>query len=408
VAYERVAGRAYLDHASTSPVRPAALAAMWEWISAADPGRLHTEGRMASAALEDARAQVAALFGTRSRQVIFTSGATEAINAAVYGALHAEAGARRPGGVETREEVPGGGPGVRVQRVALAAVEHSAVREASEQWVGRQGLVALEVDRFGRIDPESVRSVLRSGNGVTLVQCQWANHEVGTIQPVADVVAECRARGVFCHVDAAAAAGHVPIAFDDLGADLLSISAHKLGGPRGVGALLVRRGLRVPPLLVGGAQERARRAGLENVAAAVGFGAAATELAVGGELATEAAIAATHIERMRAKALAVSGVEAYGPPSSADRLPHLLCLGIGGVEAEAVLIGLDQSGIAAHSGSACSSETLEPSPVLAAMGLDADRSLRLSVGWSTTDGEVAMAEGAIAQVIGRLRALAAG
>jgi len=379
-------GRAYLDHASTSPVRPTALEAMWPWVSAADPGRVHTEGRMARVALEDARGHVAALLGTRPRQVIFTSGATEAINAAVYGGLHTELAGR------------GGG-------VALAAVEHSAVRESSERYADH--LVALDVDRSGCLLASSVAAALAEP-GMRLVHCQWANHEVGTIQPVVDVVAACRERGVLLHVDAASAAGHVPIGFDDLGADLLSVSAHKLGGPRGIGALLVRRGLRVPPLLVGGAQERARRGGLEDVAAAVGFGAAAAELLAGNRLDQESVAEAVHTDRLRAAALAIPGIEAYGPADPAGRLPHIVCLGIEGVEAEAVLIGLDQVGVAAHSGSACSSELLEPSPVLAAMGVNAERSLRLSVGWSTTDAEVDMAVRALPEVVGRLRALAGG
>ncbi len=383
--------RAYLDHASTTPVRPTALEAMWPWISAADPGRMHTEGRMARVALEDAREHVAALFGTRPRQVIFTSGATEAVNAAVYGALSVD-GSRPARGQAGR-------------RVALAAIEHSAVREASERYAGPEGLTILTVDRTGRLDLGSVRAAL-SEPGLALVQCQWANHEVGTIQPVAEVVSECREHGVMVHVDAAAAAGHIPVAFDDLGADLLSISGHKLGAPPGIGALLVRRGLRVPPLLVGGTQERARRAGLENVAAAVGFGAAAAELAAEGRLAAEATLAARFTDRLRGVALGIPGVEAYGPTRAEDRLPNLLCLGIGGVEAEAVLIGLDQAGVAGHSGSACSSELLEPSPVLAAMGVDAERSLRLSVGWSTAEEEVALAERVLPEVISRLRALA--
>ncbi len=387
---EPASGRAYLDHASTSPIRPAAREAMWQWLGCADPGRMHTEGRMARVALEDARDQVASFCGTRSRQVVFTSGATEAINAAVYGALHAERGA---------------GPGDE-PRVALAAVEHSAVREASERYAGPNGWATLAVDHTGRLDPESVRAALERP-GLALVHCQWANHEVGTIQPVAEIVKACRERGVLVHVDAAAAAGHVPTAFDDLGADLLSISAHKLGGPPGMGAMLVRRGLRVPPLLVGGAQERARRAGLENVAAAVGFGAAAAELDRH-RLMAEAGRAAAFTERLRAVALAEPGIEVYGPAGADDRLPNLVCLGIDGVEAEAVLIGLDQAGVAAHSGSACSSELLEPSPVLAAMGVEAERSLRLSVGWSTTPTDVAMAERALPAVIGRLRALAGG
>jgi cysteine desulfurase len=302
--------------------------------------------------------------------------------------------------------------------VALAAVEHSAVRESSEREARRcaghagQGdpldrawLVPLEVDRTGRIRPESVAAALEHPD-LALVQCQWVNHEVGTIQPVAEIVAMCRERQMTVHVDAAAAAGHIPIRFDDLGADLMSVSAHKLGGPRGVGALLVRRGLRVPPLLLGGAQERARRAGLEDVAGAVGFGAAVSELAQNGSLAREARVAAAQTARLRAAAETIPGVELYGPADPGARLPSLVCLGVAGVEAEAVLVGLDQAGVAAHSGSACSSELLEPSPVLAAMGVNAERSLRLSVGWSTTDAEVDLAATALPQVIERLRALA--
>jgi cysteine desulfurase len=375
------ATRAYLDHASTSPIRPVALEAMLQWIGAADPGRVHTEGRMARVALEDARDRVAALFGTRSRQVIFTSGATESINAATFGALASGRG----------------------RRVVMAAVEHSAVREASE--LHARGVQPVGVDRTGVIDLDDIRAAIREPD-VALVHCQWANHEVGTLQPVAAVVAACRERGVLVHVDAAAAAGHVPIAFDEIGADLMSLSAHKLGGPRGIGVLLVRRGLRVPPLLVGGSQERARRGGLEDVAAAVGFGATATEL-IGG-LAGEAATCRSLITDLRSAALRIPDVEAYGPPCGPDRLPHLLCIGIGGVEAEPVLIGLDQAGVAAHSGSSCSSEALEPSPVLEAMGVDGEHSLRLSVGWSSTGTDVQKAVRALPEVVGRLRTLMAG
>jgi cysteine desulfurase len=376
-------GRAYLDHASTSPLRPAARLAMEPWLDAADPGRVHTEGRMARFALEDAREHVARFFGTRPRQVIFTSGATEAINAAVFGALDA----------------PSGAP----QVVVLADVEHSAVREASARYAAHVAVV--DVDRSGRLDLDALRRALDQPD-VGLAHCQWANHEVGTLQPVADALAECHERGVMVHVDAAAAAGHVPIAFDDLGADLMSVSAHKLGGPKGMGALLVRRGLRVTPLLVGGAQERARRAGLEDVAGAVGFGAAASELGADGRLAAESTTAARRTRRLRDAVGAIPDVELYGPDDELLRLPNLVCLGLGGVEAEPVLIGLDQAGIAAHSGSSCSSETLEPSPVLAAMGVNADQSLRLSVGWSTTDADVERAVEALPDVVARLRSLA--
>lgn len=373
--------RAYLDHASTSPLRPAARAAMAAWEVTADPGRVHTEGRMARAALEDARAEVAGLLGTRPRQVIFTSGATEAVTAATFGALRAAAGS-----------------------VVVPAVEHSAVREASALWTSVMGgaVLSVGVDGEGTVDVDEVRAVLGRTDGIRLVHCQMANHEVGTCQPVAEVVDACRAAGVLVHVDAAAAAGHVEVDFDGLGADLLSVSAHKMGGPPGMGAMLVRRGLRVPPLLLGGAQERGRRAGLEDVAGAVGFGAVAAELA-GGGLAAEAGRAAAQSERLRAGLLAVEGVCAYGPAASDRRLPHLVCVGIDGVEAEPVLIGLDRAGVAAHSGSSCSSEALEPSPVLEAMGVDGERSLRLSVGWSTTDEEVDMALAAFPAVVEGLR-----
>jgi len=212
---------------------------------------------------------------------------------------------------------------------------------------------------------------------------------------------------VLVHVDACMAAGHVPVDFSGLGADLVSVSAHKLGGPKGAGALLVRRGLRVPQLIVGGAQERARRGGLEDVPAMVGFGAAAAELAADGRLASEAGDAHRRTEHVAADVLAgVEGVARYGDPD--DRVPHLVCFGIEGVEAEPVLLGLDQRGVAVHSGSACSSEALEPSPILAAMGVDADRSLRVSVGWDTTDADVDLFLMAFTVVIDQLRALRAG
>ncbi|MFP5377648.1 MAG: cysteine desulfurase family protein [Acidimicrobiia bacterium] len=369
------ATRHYLDHASTSPTRPEVVEAMLPWLSgpgAADPARVHTEGRMARAAVEDARERVAAFLGARPREVVFTSGATEAINAAVWGATR-----RRPAGA-----------------VVAAAVEHSAVRDAS----ARSGAVVVPaVDGLGRLDPDAVAELVTPATA--LVHCQVGNHEVGTLQPVAEVVARCRERGVLVHLDAAAAAGHVPVDFAALGADLVSVSAHKLGGPKGVGALLVRRGLRLPPLLVGGDQERARRAGTEDVPAIVGFGAACASI----DVAREAAGARAHTDRLLAGLASVPGVAAYGDPAA--RLPHIACVGVEGVEAEAVLLGLDQAGVAAHSGSACSSEALEPSPVLEAMGVPAERSLRVSVGWSTTEADVDACLEAFPRVVGRLRAL---
>ncbi|MDQ1489125.1 MAG: cysteine desulfurase [Actinomycetota bacterium] len=379
--------RAYLDHASSSPLRPAAYEAMLPWLAQpGDPGRIHAEGRAGRVALEEAREQVAAFFGARPREVIFTSGGTESVNTAIFGAA-ARASSNGPDGVH----------------IVTTAVEHSAVLEAAN----RAGRVTMAgVDVLGRYDAATVLAGIGPGTG--LVSVQSANHEVGTVQPAADVVAGARERGVLTHVDACAAAGHLPIDFAALGADLCSVTAHKLGGPRGIGALLVRRGLRLPPFLLGGAQERARRAGIENVAAAVGFAAAVADLMGPPRgLEAEADTARLLTDRLLVEApKLVDGLVIFGDP--ADRLPHLVCFGVEGLEAEPVLLGLDQHGVAVHSGSSCSSETFEPSPVLSAMGVDADHSLRISVGWSSTADDVDSALEALPAVISRLRRLATG
>jgi cysteine desulfurase len=378
--------RVYLDHASTTPARPEAVAALSRWaaLPPGDPGRLHEEGRIVRDALEDARGEVAGLLGAVPRQVVFTSGATEAINAAVWGACRAAPGAP----------------------VLCAAVEHSAVRDASARLAPVE---TLPVDGTGRLDVEVLRARLQAAAlpRPALVQCQWANHEVGTLQPVHQVVALCREAGVSVHVDAAAACGHVPTDLGALDADLVSVSAHKLGGAPGAGALVVRRGSRFEPLLVGGAQERGRRGGLEPIPALLAFGAAAAALASGGGRAMEeeAGVASRQIASMVHGALAVDGVEVVGAPDPEDRLPYLVCLGVHGVEAEPVLIGLDRGGVAVHSGSACSSEAIEPSPVLEAMGADPSHSLRISVGWTSTDEDGAAFVDAFARVVADLRAL---
>lgn len=372
--------RAYLDHASTSPLRPEARNAMLEWLDrVGDPSRSHSEGMEARYGLEQARESVAGLFGCRSREVCFTSGATEAVAAACWGGA------------------------ARGDHQVVPAVEHSAVRLAAQSH-GRITLV--RPDRRGRVDVEKLLDAVTPET--SMVHLQWGNHEVGTTQPVAEVVAACRERHVLVHVDAAQAAGRVPIDFRSLGADLLSVSAHKLGGPPGVGALLIRRGLRLAPLLVGGDQERGRRAGLENLPAAVGFGAACAVLAAPGRLAEEAAAQ----QRLTGRVLSaigdagdsgLVGVRLYGHP--VERLPHLLCLGFDDVEPQAVLFGLDRAGVAVHSGSACSSESFQPSPVLEAMGVDAHHSLRISVGWSSSDAEVEHLLATLPQVLDDLRSL---
>jgi cysteine desulfurase len=376
--------RAYLDHASTSPLRPLAFEAMLPFLRDhhADPGRLHAEGRVTRVALEDAREQVATLLGARPREVVFTASGTEGVNTAVWGAL-------------ARADSP--------VHIVTTAVEHSAVLDACRR--SGADMTVVGVDGLGRYDPAEVLDAVRPATA--LVTVQLANHEVGTMQPASAVTTACRERGVLVHVDACMAAGHVPVDFAGLGADLCSVSAHKFGGPKGAGALLVRRGLRLPPFVVGGAQERARRGGLEDVPAMVGFGAAAAEVSADGRLAAEARTQRELTDRVARDAPArVGGVTRYGDPS--DRVPHLVCLGVEGVEAEPILLGLDQRGVAVHSGSACSSEALEPSPILAAMGVDADHSLRVSVGWSSTSVDVDAFLDAFPAIVDRLRALRAG
>jgi cysteine desulfurase len=439
-----VTARSYLDHASTSPLRPEAREALVAALDlTGDPGRIHTEGLTARVAVEDARRQVAELLGARPREVVFTGGATEAIAAACWGVAARWA--------ERHETSPRG-------HQVVPAVEHSAVRQAA----ARHGDVTIvPVDAAGRVDVDELVAAIR--DDTVLVHLQWGNHEVGTLQLVTEAVGACRQRGVPVHVDAAQAVGREPVRFRDLGADLLSVSAHKFGGPPGVGALLVRQGLRLPPLLVGGDQERARRAGLENVPALVAFGATCAALSApapgrgpsgrpspsggpwpGGDgtdrdgtdregtdrdgtgpssgdrtrvtdaqdrtVAAQEAVEQRRLtDRIAAAVGAAPGLEGlsiYGDPDR--RLPHILCLGVEGIEPQAVLLGLDRAGVAAHSGSACSSESLEPSPVLEAMGVDAHHSLRLSVGWSTTDADVDRLLDALPRVLADLRTLASG
>lgn len=373
--------RHYLDHASTSPTRPEAVEAVTEWLHrpAGDPGRIHEEGMAARHAVEEAREHVAALLGARSREVVFTSGATESIATAVRGTAG------------------------RGRHLVVPAIEHSAVRLSAEALVraGAHELTTVGCDRQGRVDPDEVIAAIRADTA--LVNLQWGNHEVGTLQAVAPVAEACRRREVLLHVDAAMAVGHVKVDFAASGADLLSFSGHKFGAPPGTGGLLVRRGLRLEPLLVGGDQERARRAGLENVPAIAGLGAVCRGL-VGARLVAEADAARRRTDAVLAGVSGLDGVSPYGDPG--NRLPHLVCVGIADVEPQGVLLQLDRAGIAAHSGSACSSEALEPSPVLEAMGVDAGRSLRISVGWSTTDEDVEAVVDALPGAIGQLRSLA--
>lgn len=372
--------RHYLDGASCAPLRASARLAMVEALDlpTADPGRLHTEALEVRAHLEEARRQVAGFLGARPSEIVFTASASEAIAMAVRGSL-ARSG---PGAV-----------------VLGTAVEHSAVRLSAGE-----AFVPVPVDRYGRVDPGEFAEALRSaGDRVALAACQLGNHEMGAVQAAGAVAAMCADLGVPCLIDAAQAAAWLPLDCSSLAVDFVAISGPKLGGPLGTGALVVRRGRRVPPLVVGGEQERGRRAGLENVPALLGLAAACSELAASQE--HEAATVAGMTDRLRRGLSQVPEIEIYGPPHAEQRLPHLVCCGIAGIEPQAVLLELDRAGVAAHSGSACAGEEIEPSPVLAAMGVDAHRSLRLSLHHRSTPGDIDALVGALPGIIERLLSL---
>jgi len=385
--------RHYLDHASTSPLRPEARAAMVDMLerssaaTIADPSRIHVEGMMARAVVEDARERTASFLGVRPREVVFTSGATESIATATWGAV------RR---ATDRGVMP---------HVVHGAVEHSAVRRSSELFTtsARGHVTVVGVDRTGRVDVDAFIDAL--GPDTALAHVQIGNHEVGTRQPVAEIVAACRERDVLVHVDATHAVGRLPLDIGALDADLVSMGSHEFGGPPAVGVLVVRLGLRLEPLLMGGEQERARRAGTEDVPGLAALGAT-LEALTPERLDTESGCSRRYCAEMEERLTAIDGIAVLGAVDPLDRLPHLLCLSIDGVEPQGVVLGLDQRGIAAHSGSSCASEDLEPSPVLEAMGVDAHRSLRLSVGWSTTPDDIDAVCRTLPEVVAGLRALA--
>ena len=375
--------RHYLDHASTSPLRPEAVDAMVTWLQdgpAGDPARIHDEALAVRSALEDARDAVAGLLGARNREIVFTSGATEALAMAVHGAAP------------------------RGRHLVVGAVEHSAVRLAADRLAveGGHEVTVVGVDRHGCVDPDGVAAALRPDTAVVAVQ--WANHEVGSRQPIAAIAARCADHPALLCVDAAQGVGRDTVTPGDLGIDLLALSGHKFGAPPGIGALFVRRGVRLEPLIVGDDRERARRAGMEALPAAVGLAAAADAVGNPERRRHEHDEQRRLSARIRAVCEAVDGLEVVGHPT--ERAPHITCVTVAGVEPQAVVLGLNRSGLATHSGSACTSEELAPSPVLAAMGLDADHSLRLSVGWSTTDDDVDALASALGPTISTLRSLA--
>lgn len=379
----------YLDHAATTPLRPAVLEAMLPYLTTewGNPSSAYEPGRRARAALEDARARAARALGAAPGELVFTGGGSEADNLAIKGAALAAQG--------------------RGKHIITSAVEHHAVLHTCAYLEKRHGFCVtyLPVDAVGRVDPGEVRAALTPET--TLVSVMLANNEVGTLQPVAEIAALTRPRGVLLHTDAVQAVGAIPVDVEALGVDLLTISAHKFGGPKGVGALYVRRGVAVDPLVHGGSQEHDLRAGTENVAQAVGL-AAALELAVREQPASAPRLRALRDVLLAGLRAAVPDLLLTGCPS--ERLPGHLSLCLPDMEGEPVLIELDARGICASAGSACSAGSTEPSHVLVALGVSRRYlrgALRVTLGADNDDGDVAAAITAIGAIVAELRALAA-
>jgi cysteine desulfurase len=376
------ARRIYLDHNATTPVDPRVLEAMLPFFREdfGNPSSLHWHGQRARAAVEEARERVAALVGGAAAEVVFTASGSESDNMALRGVLARAKGDRRG--------------------LVVSAIEHHAVLDTARAL--REEGVPVEVAAVtgaGVVDPAEIAS--RVTESTALVSLMLANNETGLLQPVAEVARFAHERGALVHCDAVQAAGRVPLDVRALDVDLLTLSAHKICGPKGTGCLWVRRGTPIAPLVRGGAQERNRRAGTENVAGIVGFGAAA-EIARRA-LAAEAPRLAALRDRLLGRLLALPGAAANG---EGERLPNTASVSFAGVEAEDLVIALDLEGIAASTGAACAAGAALPSHVLRAMGLPPERvqsSLRLSLGRTTTDADVDRAGDVIAAVVARLR-----
>jgi cysteine desulfurase len=374
----------YLDHAASAPLRPEVLEQMLPHLSGvqANPSSPHGPGRRARAALDEAHERLAHSIGAEPRSLVFTGGGTEAINLGIKGAAWA-------GKAEGH-------------RIVTTAVEHKAVLESCLllEKFGFE-VTKVPVDRYGQVDPDDLTAALT--DKTILVALQLANNEVGTIQPMVELIERVRAgSSALVHVDAIQAAAWLPIDVETLGADLISLAAHKVEGPKGVGALWIRRSTAILPQVHGGSQERYRRAGTENVAGAVGM-AAAFELATAEREEVVPAVRAQR-DRLREVLLAVDGVELTG--HATERLPNSLSVVVTDLAGDDIVIGLDLEDIACSTGSACTSGSTEPSHVLSAMGYppaEARGSVRISLGRSTTDDDVDAAIRAVPATIERLR-----
>ena len=379
---------AYLDHAATTPMLPEVLAAMTPYFMerAGNPSSLHTSGRRARQAVEEAREAIAHALGARPSEVVFTGGGTESDNLAVKGVYWAR---RAADPARTR--------------IVASAVEHHAVLDAVDWLVAHEGATVtwLPVDSVGRVSPADLEAAL--GDDVALATVMWANNEVGTVQPVRALAAVAAEAGVPFHTDAVQAVGQLPVDFAESGVDALTLSGHKIGGPKGAGALLLRNGAACTPLLHGGGQERDVRSGTLDTPGIVGLGAA---VRVAAEMRVERA---THLAGLRdslVKAVTAAVPDAILNGDAYDRLPSNAHLSFPGCEGDSLLLLLDARGIECSTGSACTAGVARPSHVLLAMGLDEDLargSLRFSLGHTTTESDVAAVADAIGPVVERAR-----
>lgn len=378
--------RVYLDHSATTPVRPEVLEEMLPFLKEefGNPSTIYSWGRQAKKAVEEARARVASLIGAQPEEIIFTSGGTEADNMALIGAAYAN---QKKG-----------------KHIITSSIEHHAVLDTA-QYLMRQGfkVTFLPVTPEGLVRVEDVLQAIT--DGTILISIMHVNNEVGTIQPIQEIGKVAREKGIIFHTDAVQSVGKIPVNVQDLNVDLLTASAHKIYGPKGVGCLYVRKGTRIQPLLHGGGQERKRRAGTENVPGIVGFGKAA-ELA-GRELESEG----RRLKALRDKL--IDGVLARIEETRLNgdreqRSPINANFSFRYVEGESILLSLDMKGIAASSGSACTSGSLDPSHVLLAMGIPhevAHGSVRMTLGRDNTEEDIDYVLEVLPEIIERLRAM---
>jgi len=379
--------RIYLDHNATTPVDAVAVEAMTGALHNlfGNASSVHYYGQQAKSALDDARSAVAALLGAEPAEIIFTSGGTEADNSAIRGVAEAlEPTGRR--------------------HLITCGIEHEAVLNTFKA-LARRGwkTTVLPLDATGIVVPERLREAMT--DDTALVSVMHANNEIGTVQPVAELAAIAHEKGALFHTDAVQSAGKIPLAVRTLGVDLAAVSAHKFYGPKGVGALWVKRGVRLSPFLSGGKQERNRRAGTENVAGIIGMGVAAR--AALQKMDAEGARLAKLRDRLESGILSsVSNTEVNGKRDA--RVPNTTNISFDRIEAESLLIALDLEGVAVSTGSACSSGTLEPSHVLKAMGLSSHRaqnSIRFSLGASNTDEQIDHVISILPRIVAKLRSL---